>query len=47
MDGYSEEIKRHRVGNTLETKHSIMALEMALKSLEGQNKKEVNKNSYK
>jgi len=41
MDGYSEEIKGYRVGNTLETKHSIMALEMALKSLEGQNKEDL------
>ena len=40
MDAYTEEIKGYCVGDTLETKYSIIALKMALKSLDGQNREE-------
>ncbi|MGB4576859.1 MAG: IS3 family transposase [Paludibacter sp.] len=36
MDAYTEEIKGYCVGDSLETRYSIIALKMALKSLEGQ-----------
>ena len=36
MDAYTEEIKGYCIGNSLETRYSIIALKMALKSLEGQ-----------
>lgn len=38
MDAYTEEIKGYCVGDTLETRYSIIALEIALKSLEGQDR---------
>lgn len=38
LDAYSEEIKGYCVGDTLETRYSIFALKMALKSLQGQNR---------
>lgn len=41
MDAYTEEIKGYCVGDSLETKYSIIALKMALKCLEGQNKEEI------
>ncbi len=41
MDAYSEEIKGYCVGDTLETRYSIVALEIALKRLEGQNREGV------
>ena len=41
MDAYSEEIKGYQVGNTLETRHSIIALKMALKGLEGRNREDL------
>ena len=37
MDAYTEEIKGYCVGDSLETRYSIIALKMTLKSLEGQN----------
>ena len=37
MDAYTEEIKGYCVGDSLETRYSIIALKMALKNLEGQN----------
>jgi hypothetical protein len=40
MDAYTEEIKGYCVGDSLETKYSIIALKMALKSLDGQNREE-------
>jgi putative transposase len=38
MDAYTEEIKGHCVGDTLESKYSIMALKMALNTLMVKNK---------
>lgn len=41
MDAYTEEIKGCRVGDSLETRYSIIALKMALKGLEGQSREDM------
>lgn len=43
LDGYSHEIIGWSVGDSLETRHSIAALSMALKRLEGVSKEKVGK----